>query len=371
MKSLYEVFTEIGSKKSSWCYYKNANIYEFTVENLFESKERSTKKWIERYLDAGSKLSLLSGLQDKMDNLQDYRIDHVVSAYLLGVYLNKQFAFNSGFDDPDVDFRNPWLYTWFLTCLYHDIGYVYEDNSGKYRNQSLFDLLSEKLTDAEKKELHKLKYYALSKKYFSYRKGCGVIDHGVVGGMRLCLSLFRLFQEHSKDELDIVRNTIFAEDTKPFQKQAADAIIRHNMWTARDEKMHICYEEKGLGELNDNRISKSEHFTFLLSLCDTIEPIKRFWQIKRSYLLKAVSISAGKTGDQTTDFCAGYSRCCKRMNNICPAYMFENYITVKIFDDALDEQTKEKYLSSIRSLSDWVDVGICKEEHGNAVTILF
>ncbi len=79
------------------------------------------------------------------------------------------------------------------------------------------------------------------------------------------------------------------------QKEAADAIVRHNMFVAKKEQ-EIDYRKRGMDILipsksDEHLISlEKEPFTFLLGLVDTIEPMKRFECVNSKWLLEGFII---------------------------------------------------------------------------------
>ncbi len=61
--------------------------------------------------------------------LSEYRATHTVSAFFLGIFLEDCLTQGQCGADLAVhgDFF-PFSYLWFLTCLYHDYGYIVEEN---------------------------------------------------------------------------------------------------------------------------------------------------------------------------------------------------------------------------------------------------
>jgi hypothetical protein len=182
---------------------------------------------------------------------------------------------------------------WFLTSLYHDIGYVFEYDSKSHLNKNIKDFLPE---TANIKTCKNLKYYKLGKNYFKYRKTQGIIDHGVVGGFRLYSILRNIYEnvlKTKRDQLHVFKGLSYSPELYKFHKIAADAIIRHNMWLAIPDNIYD-YKKYDLYDLiesvgKDNKIDiTNEQFTFLLGLCDTIEPIKRFSDIDAAFVLKHI-----------------------------------------------------------------------------------
>src|SRR5699024_1552141 len=135
-----------------------------------------------------------------------------ISTYLLGIrlaelfkilpYGNKANEVNDPYSKDGFNFK----YYWFLACLYHDVGYVYENSTyldesikGKQKRiNKLQDNLSALQTDGLEaiQEICDIRY--LHNRVFKtydrseidlYLKGratcCNCIDHGIAGGLML------------------------------------------------------------------------------------------------------------------------------------------------------------------------------------------
>jgi len=62
-------------------------------------------------------------------HLSEYRAVHIVSAFFLGIYLESCLTrAEPGVDIQIGDRFFPFSYLWFLTCVYHDYGYIVEEN---------------------------------------------------------------------------------------------------------------------------------------------------------------------------------------------------------------------------------------------------
>lgn len=67
--------------------------------------------------------------EDMPLHLSEYRAIHTVSAFFLGIFLEKCLTQeNCGVDISTQSAFFPFSYLWFLTCLYHDYGYIIEEN---------------------------------------------------------------------------------------------------------------------------------------------------------------------------------------------------------------------------------------------------
>lgn len=289
--NVFDIFKTIEIN-NSWSYYKWANVY-LNTDSIFS--DGNALDFIEKYFDAGGKAELLSDIDCEIKKLPHYRCNHIVSAFLLGIYVRDFVGINTKkFEDTCV--KDPWLYIWFLVCFYHDLGYVYENNSQNNKYKLFEEFLPQ--NHSALNSCKQLYYYDLGKRYFQYRRDSGVIDHGVVGGFRLYSILYDVINKKLKKlshtpELD--NRLFFSKELRPMQKEAADAIVRHNMFVA-NKNQEIEYKQRGMdilipNESNTHLISlKKEPFAFLLGLIDTIEPIKRFQCANPMYFLRDFDI---------------------------------------------------------------------------------
>lgn len=93
---------------------------------------------------------------------------------------------------------------WFLTCLYHDVGYGYEKDDGKGK-AALENKLDQKGLEGLKEflslgyvcdDVYKTYQKEMVNLYFKSRlKGREKLDHGIVGGLLLYDRLRKRFEE--------------------------------------------------------------------------------------------------------------------------------------------------------------------------------
>ena len=297
MNSLYDIFYSINESNDRWRYYENANID--TILAFGNSpNENSPAKTIKAYFDAGGKFDLLRDVEDSFESIPDWRAEHILSTFLLGIHFFENIEYiRCAFNDlaETNQTRRTWLYIWFLTCLYHDIGYIYETDSKIHFHKSINSFLPSKLSV---QGCTSLKYYELGKNYFAYRKRERVIDHGVIGGFRLYAIMDYIMKSNCADGRNhILNGLLYSTSLEPYYAKAADAIIRHNMWNAPEDNPILCnkYHDFSLDELiGEQRITLEQPFVFLLGLCDSIEPIKRFNFTKAERILKSIEIDVDK-----------------------------------------------------------------------------
>jgi len=114
-----------------WDYYEA--YWHEGRDNIFEMIKSNPKTFIGNYFINGSKnlaLNLTDGNKDNpMAPFSDFRAIHTVSAFFIGLYIEKSLSCGSSLSIPLGDGHQamPFSYLWFLTCLYHDYGYCIED----------------------------------------------------------------------------------------------------------------------------------------------------------------------------------------------------------------------------------------------------
>lgn len=211
-----------------------------------------------------------------------FRAKHTVSAYLLGTIIRDKLQFDTRNwrrlpkeSSPSGSFKLFW--SWI--CLFHDIGYYYEEHSDKYLVFSQLEDLEKEL-GIENDLLSFSAYPDLIRKYYKKRVNDmrPAIDHGIVGAILLFDALMDL-ANGDKPYSEIRKYSSF------FAK-ICDTIALHNMWRAT-EKTLLEYQQNNLYELipsEDNRhmvFYRKNPLLFLLGIVDTIEPIKFFCRDKR------------------------------------------------------------------------------------------
>ena len=131
MKELYKSIIE---KKKLWNYYNK----ELDKPDLTDSE--SCYKFISSYIKYAekSKTVLWKGLEDLKNN-EPQRLKHIVSTFFLGLslYHNDKLEIKNRIQEELSHFEylrskssefidNEFTYLWFMLCLYHDLGYLYE-----------------------------------------------------------------------------------------------------------------------------------------------------------------------------------------------------------------------------------------------------
>ncbi|MCD8040692.1 MAG: hypothetical protein LUF82_04160 [Clostridia bacterium] len=336
---LFKIYENINQNRDEWCYYRQAYL-----NDIFPFKKQSDDNalsFIKSYLDAGGKRNLYAKIDNEsknFDKFENVRAQHTLSTFMLGIYfynkLNLEGIFKRAYSQ--IQDKHDWLFMWYLTCLYHDIGYIFENDSKDHINKSLKGFLPR---EADLRVCRKLDNYKLGLNYFKYRrKDCGVIDHGVVGGFRLYSILYRAYRKVlNVAENCIYNGLLYSEEFLQLIGHASEAIIRHNMWNIDDAEIREKYH---LEALNNTKISlKEEPITFLLGLCDTIEPLKHFRNIEPNFVLDHIDVD------------------------------ITNNKAIKINIDS--PLLEEEYYKKIIDLPKWLDVGVRISDNGNVCCIEF
>lgn len=320
MALLWDKYNNILNNRSDWCYYMNS---ELQFDNSIFTDKYSANNFIREYFDAGEKEVFKVGTV----NLDSYhkRNLHTVSLYFLGLYIAKElgvnkFASRNYMKELNETKYKRFLFDWFLTCLYHDIGYQFEEQSDNNTNVKTLSSFLELNKINEERDIDSLfgekglffknrKLFDLCNRYYSYiYNNFGKIEHGITGGIILYNKLYNNYFNHKK-ELNENRDSFIHNglcfSTKLFTnyKNAAKAIIKHNMWIANsrsinnyidNELFNLIPKEIDNSLLDScNKINKQvltfckakgeftkygikDKLTFLLCLADTLEPIKSF-----------------------------------------------------------------------------------------------
>lgn len=286
MNTLKYYYNNIIKNKDEWSYYMYPPC--LSVDTLRSNNE--SLKFIEEYFKRGGKERVFDNIDIRRNKKEiEERATHIISTYILGIIIAK--CFNRDLKTRDCNNIN-FKYLWFLACLYHDIGYVYENMKNcKYLKAIQTDGLDAMQYVCEIKYLHDREFITYKKEYINTyltnRAICsngemGKIDHGIAGGLLLYDRLMKNFDQAwviaYNCDCSISRESFeynglhFSNTHYKYYAEAADAIIAHNIWM-NTLKEYLQKEGKSYFEVN--RIEKNNKILFILSLADTLEPIKR------------------------------------------------------------------------------------------------
>lgn len=292
-RTLKEIF-QVIRKGKSWKYYDTSTCP--TIEKLFYSNHTSTE-WVKNMFRDGEKLCVFKGYAS--ESLLNDRMKHTISVYFLGIYIVNHikpikerintFVKNNG--------NEKWTYFWFLTCLYHDYGYIIENDKDTYDLHLLdLDKLCQQLyVESEVLSIIDYDNSGLTTKdivdYFEIHRSKNIkpfLNHGIIGGIFLYHELTKNLdnvisqkkrQEEIFDETNFIHNGLhYSINHKDWYQICAESIILHNIWFAYNKEDIKFNIQNGLAKFCLKRGQKlwyDNPLTNLLILCDTLEPIKQ------------------------------------------------------------------------------------------------
>lgn len=274
-----------------WSYYHGIHI----PANALVCGDKALK-FIKSYFELAGKETVFSFPQiPQYEKVLEERAPHIVSTFLLGKRIAECVGINiAERNENGMSFQ----YYWFLSCLYHDLGYVYENQSScEHLRMISIDGLEAIQEVCGITYLHNREFKTYSREdvdlYLRKRAICkdgkrGVIDHGIVGGLMLYDGLRKRFEESWKKRTDREHSNRYSFDIKVSSRtlhcsnshfqdyaKAADAIIMHNIWVST---LFQYMNEEGITRKISNdpiRCDMGNQLCFILCLADTIEPIKR------------------------------------------------------------------------------------------------
>ena len=303
--TILELYTELYRKPDRWKYYSNFPQEQYSLETILNDGY-TAQRFIQEYFQYGGKNSIVN---DISNYCKPDRAVHSISTFFLGILLMPIFIGQC--KNRNVPFDNFFLWLWFLTCLYHDMAYKFEDD--KTYIPTLNKFMSDKNIEYKIFGNKKIRLKGVSKNtvraYYNYRiKECKCVDHGIIGGQLLYDSLRKNYKKTYDDHCsncnynDFTWNNLhFSESHFQLYEKCANAIIQHNIWFVskmkdNEYKKYLDYSLKDLTYLPSCKPKYKDWLTALLVLCDTIEPIKRFPPCNSSQLLQNIIIEYEETG---------------------------------------------------------------------------
>jgi len=355
MRSLFATFNYCLPKTS---YYD----IDIDIETLFQFNEEYTyvacKNFIEDHFTKGCKKGVFD-IDFRNDYINLGKHTHTASLYLLGILFKPLFfeRIVKDLNERRINIgnwytENDFLYTWYLTCLYHDVASCVEDFDGEdvICDDSIFNKENPYLKGENDIAQQKTRFSESTiKKYYQYRKKSNKQEHGIYGGYLLYDRLVNNFLQQTRGH-DWDKEPILCKNNLNWQKEhlnhfayVADAIICHNIWTVlpNNETGVENYKKYHLEELimdSQEKLLSIEEYPlhFMLCLFDSIEPVKRFSKLTAREVLENISIK------------------------------LINVDEVKIgWNDRIKcEQDFWSWMKNISSMKDWmkVDISACKQE---------
>ncbi|MDR0606062.1 MAG: hypothetical protein LBG80_17385 [Bacteroidales bacterium] len=292
MKTFKEIYGEVFLKswEREWNYYGGHLKKPF--ENFQEEEEESIQEecmdFIKNYLTLGGKEQVR--LFKFINKLDLYRLQHIISTFFLGIYLYHSLCIVHCTIDNEINkilkkskipshVRIDFTYIWFLICLFHDLGYQYENKKKKEEYSSFFK------KECQEYLLHSAEgvpefYKNIVEKYFNYHvRRFGKKEHGICCARVLFEDLCKI----RKGKEESKTNLYWGKDLEAIYNYVAWIILAHNIWYVKKGGMDAyCYEVTELEDLilneNEYKITLKEYpFLFLFCLVDGIEPVKRIY----------------------------------------------------------------------------------------------
>lgn len=305
MSTFYNNIEEILKDKKKWKYYDSLNIEE-KLESILEKP----KEFITSYLKAGGKLP--NELNDILNSLDKPCLQHIISIFFLGLILHSKIleieksinlfikkkseeVKTKKYSDINLTF----CYNWFLICFFHDVGYSRmvkingnskikifgEIENDNIKNKVINILKDNPCNDSIPKEINKSWWHYLDFKESHINPDIQEdIDHGILAGAYFYFMLKNIYQKKikqfdKKEEVVDDANLFWSKKMlERVHKPIAWIIVAHNIWFKNQNYENVDeYKKPGLINLIINKpIIKLDKYPlyFLLSLVDTIDPIK-------------------------------------------------------------------------------------------------
>ena len=253
---LLSAYRNIANNEIQWNYYYNNPYRKSLCIHDKWINEEAALSFIKSYYGTGGKSTLIEANDILAGMKNNDRNTHTVSLYLLGILLysglkvtEKSKKSNSHYETKGY---HDFLFKWFLSCLYHDVGYIYEKEKHYYDSCKNLDAFLEELEIKKENNLlegvykngKKRRYYRNKQLVYNYylytlneRKR---LDHGITGGLLLYKNLIEMYSSIARKydyvSADIVEDGLLYSP-KLFSQYwvAADAIARHNIWMVNTE----------------------------------------------------------------------------------------------------------------------------------------
>lgn len=276
MKSILQSFKDL--KQEDWDYYKD--IHDKDLENPFLEKTITHEKFICDYFYRSGKANILK-IKNELPDL-DFPKNHTNSIFFLGVLIHKNTDFKNWICSTNNNHLDDFSFLWFLTSLFHDYAYSFENDLKNLYIVSDFDSMikhfhiatTDNLLDQDYKEMNSKLFQSIIN-YYNYRIIChSKIDHGILAGMYLYDKLVKIrIDKENKGCKDFN----WDKGIEKIYALAASAIAVHNIWlpSAKDKAL---YKHFGLNQLIDFEPIKMHNspLLYLFGIVDTIDPIKSF-----------------------------------------------------------------------------------------------
>ena len=275
--TLYDLYKDIYRNTKLWKYYSDMSLPEDLLLN-----DDFCRNFINQFLKSGLKVPIPRDLSNK-------RVIHTFSVYLLGIILFHHVLCGNTYKNAEC---RAFLYHWFLICLYHDVGYIYENNSQwkssddsvKYKIRKIIEHIPRSLCSIINNE-NVYRYWLYRKNQILRCSHIQGVDHGISGALKMLKDLNRkhsallskLNREYPNEDFANQKfpgtNIHLNNNAFPF---AASIIAIHNIWLGKPTDA-AKYEENGIESFVGKRYDFNEDalLFWVLQIADTLEPIKK------------------------------------------------------------------------------------------------
>lgn len=114
---------EIRNHRDFW------NYYDMKVEDVCKN-EKSASKFIYKFFESGSKSYAIREWMEYSDDSMQMRNIHTINVFFIGVFLQRKIDENIAIKS-EMSSDYTFSYLWYLLCLAHDLGYIYENHLGR------------------------------------------------------------------------------------------------------------------------------------------------------------------------------------------------------------------------------------------------
>lgn len=373
------------------------NYYGVNFDDVFQD-EGVARDFIYNYFKGGSKLYALDTWTNSINEYIQMRNIHTVNVFFIGTYLQRIVDENISIKS-EVSSHYPFSYIWYLLCLAHDFGYVYEKYSKAYLelpekrhyrrycrrqmyvpefwtrkrwyrehgiditylsppfgertnisnySRNVVQRLGCNIEYNNGTIINKPRYSSKTKNnYFYYRLyEMGVLDHGIVGA-------------------DEFFSKLVVNYVKEYRIMAAGNFFRESIYEFHNERgLHFCSEQLKLfayiadciashnmymADDNEGCISKYMDYSLNCLLPDEFEPISYKDNPLLFILCVADTIEPSKrfTNYHNEDV----------LNLISIEYSLkDNFLYVEIDEKLYDSEAGHRYVSDIDELEKWCDI---------------
>lgn len=349
MKSIEESYNEIIQNPRKWMYW---DYDENTVQKFRDELSDFSSMYQPERVSNIIKMLLYEGVKNRgsliqnIEKLDDKRRRHIVSLFFIGHILyekidaiktkvNRQLV-GLKFPQQDDDKHNEqklFSFMWILLCLFHDLGYAYEEGKISPDSSMSIEEISRKL----KSNFYPTIYSPENIKRHNDYRLCkwGVKDHGIWGGKAFFKDMLQIKEILKKSShLKEKTNVFCSDDVDHIYAYAAWIIMCHNLrFNDGTGEYFRCFKCQHLDSFIKRKARcislKSNPLLFLFCLADTIEPTKVLCSQKEN---------------------------AKKSENICKLLEldFNNGELFFNLDRLIDYKVGDDYKNSISSMNEWL-----------------